>query len=282
MNATAPRGLLLGQGRLIREALPGVIAGSPLALHDLRVAIRRFRTLLKVFRAPLAGTSAAVLAQRLGRLSGTLSGYRDTDTRLRVITSAPMRRLLAGSPGWAAFLDGQRALHRASKRRLAALMRGDAARVLIEGVDRFIEAEPAALDGMDDAAVRQVALKALRKATRRVEERARIPGSLPAGPAHELRIACRRARYLAEFFAEAAGEPVAALGRRMKRLQDILGDLHDTDVQLQHLGAWRGAPAALLRELKARRRAHASKFRLAWAGYARSRVRREARALLDA
>ena len=41
--------------------------------------------------------------------------------------------------------------------------------------------------------------------------------------------------------------------------------------------------AELLRELKARRRAHAAKFHLAWARYARSRTRREARAaLLDA
>ena len=278
----APRELLLSQGRLIREALPGVIAGSPPALHDLRVAIRRFRTLLKVFRAPLAGTSAAVLSQRLGRLSRTLSGYRDTDTRLRVITSAPMRRLLAGSPGWPAFLDGQRALHRASKQRLAALMRGAAARVLIEGIDRFLDTEAAGLDRLDGAELQRIAIKALRKAARRVEDRARIPRSLPAAAAHELRIACRRTRYLAEFFAPATGRPVAALGRRMKRLQDILGDLHDTDVQLQHLGAWRGAPAALLRELKARRRTYAAKFHLAWACYARSRVRHEARTLLDA
>ena len=262
--------------------LPAVIAGSPVALHDVRVAIRRLRTLLKIFRRTLASTPAEHLSQRLGRFTDGLSTYRDTDTQWRVLSSAPVRRLMAGSPGWNAFLKTRRALQQSSKQELASLLQGAAAHTLVDDLHRFVVADLAALDRAPDDPMRQDVVKALRKSMRRVEERSTLDPSLPPDAAHALRIACRRTRYMAEFFGDRLDASVVALGRRMKNLQDILGDLHDTDVHLQHLAVVRGCPAELPREFRRRRREIADRFHRSWTAFLASRTRRTVGRLLDA
>lgn len=274
--------LLREQTEEIRRNLPAVIAGSPVALHDVRVAIRRLRTLLKMFRHALANTPAEQLSQRLGRFTDSLSTYRDVDTQWRVLSSAPVRRIMACSPGWNAFLKTHRALQQSSKQQLTALLQGAAACALMDDLHRLVVSDLAVLDRDPDELMRQGVVKALRKSMRRVEERSVMDPSLPPDTAHALRIACRRTRYMAEFFGPHLDASVVALGRRMKSLQDILGDLHDTDVHLQHLAVVRGCPAELPREFRRRRREIADRFRRAWKAFLASRTRQTAGQFLGA
>jgi hypothetical protein len=78
---------------------------------------------------------------------------------------------------------------------------------------------------------------------------------------HDMRIACKRLRYLLEIFAVAFTADLEPYVDRVKGLQDLLGEIHDRDVQvpalLDHL-AWldeREAEAA--QRLVARRARHA-------------------------
>lgn len=56
---------------------------------------------------------------------------------------------------------------------------------------------------------------------------------------HDMRIACKRLRYLLETFAVAFDDDLRRFIHQAAALQDILGDIHDCDVQLpmlqQHL-----------------------------------------------
>jgi CHAD domain-containing protein len=85
-----------------------------------------------------------------------------------------------------------------------------------------------------------VARKRIWQAYRRVMRRGRaIDASSPPRELHELRIACKKLRYLMEFFrslypAEAIGELVKAL----KAFQDNLGEFQDLQVQQQQLRAF--------------------------------------------
>jgi CHAD domain-containing protein len=60
---------------------------------------------------------------------------------------------------------------------------------------------------------------------------------------HDARKAYKRARYAAEVLAPVAGEPADRLVRRLRELQDVLGDLHDAwlaaDVLHAHTAAAR-------------------------------------------
>jgi hypothetical protein len=70
---------------------------------------------------------------------------------------------------------------------------------------------------------------------------------------HDLRIAAKRLRYVLELFAPAFGPYAAEGAKQSKKLQDLVGEIHDCDVlrpQIAALGAeLREADARTLREL---------------------------------
>ena len=57
---------------------------------------------------------------------------------------------------------------------------------------------------------------------------------------HDMRIAAQRLRYILELGSPAVGEYAATAAKRVKELQDILGELHDADVLLPRIEGRRG------------------------------------------
>ncbi len=72
---------------------------------------------------------------------------------------------------------------------------------------------------------------------------------------HDLRIAAKRLRYLLELFGGLFGPYAGTAAKRMKELQDVLGELHDCDVTLPRVRAAQEA----LREQSVRELVAASK-----------------------
>ena len=68
---------------------------------------------------------------------------------------------------------------------------------------------------------------------------------------HNLRIAAKRLRYVLEIFASCLGGEAKAARDAAKRLQSVLGDLHDCDLMLTKVEQI-GSVAAVLRERRAR------------------------------
>ncbi len=85
------------------------------------------------------------------------------------------------------------------------------------------------------------------------------PGNVTA--LHDMRIACKRLRYLLEIFAVAFGPDAKPFTDEIASLQDILGDIHDCDVQIPMLqghltwlsGRESGAARRLVNETAGRR-----------------------------
>jgi CHAD domain-containing protein len=69
---------------------------------------------------------------------------------------------------------------------------------------------------------------------------------------HDMRIAAKRLRYVLELTAPVFGEPAAQPAKRAKKLQDLLGEIHDCDVTIprveRHIARLRLDDAATLRE----------------------------------
>jgi len=68
---------------------------------------------------------------------------------------------------------------------------------------------------------------------------------------HDMRIAAKRLRYVLELFASCLGEEAEEARRAAKRLQSVLGDLHDCDLMLSKVEGI-GSVAGSLRERRER------------------------------
>jgi hypothetical protein len=69
---------------------------------------------------------------------------------------------------------------------------------------------------------------------------------------HDMRIAAKRLRYVLELTAPVFGEGAATAAKRAKKLQDLLGEIHDCDVTIprveRHIAGLRLEDAAALRD----------------------------------
>ena len=227
-------------------------------LHDLRVAVRRSRSAIKLLGEVLPADLAGHYAAEFKWLGDLTTPTRDLDVHLLGFDSMTAQ-LVAASPAdlepLRAFLVRRRARE---FRRLAAALRGprfraitdDWRKVLLEirdtGASRRRRREPTAAE---------LALRTTERAFRRIAAHgAAITADSPPESLHDLRKRAKELRYLLEFFAS-LHDPVAyrKVVGELKSLQDCLGDFQDSQVQREEIHtladamlAERAAPAATL------------------------------------
>jgi CHAD domain-containing protein len=251
----------------LREQLDAILANDPgtrlgrepESLHDMRVAVRRSRALLRAGR-PLLTTDTQALAAELKWLGAVLGDVRDLDVlleRLRAEAAELDAADRAAAGRLLRSLDRQRSRVR---RTLLKALDGNRYATLLDTFETTLaELEPAQ---------RMITLDAL--AGRQVKRLRRAVQSLDAQPPnealHDLRKRGKRVRYAHELSGS------AKVVKRAKELQDVLGEHQDSVVAEERLRALsRDAPpdqalaAGLLIELERGRRAEArARWRAAW------------------
>ena len=210
---------------------------DPEELHDMRVSTRRMRMALRVFADYLDPVTLRPVLKGLRRTGRTLGAVRDLD-----VFSEKTRVYLDGLPGErAGELDGLLAAWRAERDRqrehLVAYLDG-------RRYHEFLEIAQGLLDGPAER------LAAPATAGPRPQRVAQVlPGVLykdmavvwafegqlggPATPLprfHALRKACKGLRYTLEFFEDVLGPGAKPLIKKVKGMQDHLGDLQDAVV----------------------------------------------------
>ena len=272
---------LAEQLAVIAENEPRAANGSVEGLHDIRVALRRMRSLAMTFEALDEGFLGR-LDRRTARLCDRMGDARDLDVWIELFRGMAKAGGLDGIP-----LRDRRAavvLLRRERTRLAAdALACGAFRRVKKWVGDYLRRRrpprrkaPPAPEAF--AARRMLAVRGL------IEERHRRVGNFSKGPAHDLRRAARRLRYLSEFFAGRLGPASVRAGRWITKAQAALGKVHDCDSALElsqdlPTGA---ARAAVRRGLKKRRAAQLRKFKTAWRRYADRRLQKAWLARLEA
>jgi CHAD domain-containing protein len=233
--------LLAAQLDVMRRAEVEVRLGrGATALHTMRVAVRRLRTLVRTFRS-LWPEPAAEWQQTLAATGHELGLRRDADVAQALVVAGAQHlpaALQEPARDAVAALGRQQA---AADARLQQWLRSDAR---LDALDAFTSAATAAASAVHEQAAdlatappptnRQPLGIALapyfRKAIATVRELAgALPPDLPIAEVHALRLGCKRMRYLAEAFAELPGHDYGRSLVRLAALQQGLGLLCDQE-----------------------------------------------------
>lgn len=224
---------------------PGVrVGGDPEDLHQLRVASRRLRSVLKTAEPILERSWVDEIRGELAWLGGELGPARDLDVLIPYLreeaTSLDPADRKALAPLFKKLEDG-RAVARGA---VLEALRSERYLALLASIEAAAVGPPTGGNGSLRAEVKNE-FKKLGKAMRAVDED-------PTDEAiHKARIKGKRARYATELLEDELGKPGAKLLAAAKDFQDAAGEHHDAVVAEARI-------RALLRGVRAQRTALAA------------------------
>jgi CHAD domain-containing protein len=224
---------------VILENMPGALEGSdPEYLHQLRIAVRRSRTVQRQLRGAFPVLELPGFRSEFRWLQRVTGDARDLDVYVEELDGLAM--MLPG--GIRGDLDPLRPVlahgRLAARAEMTTAMRSARVQALLEDWEQLLESlvelplddRPIATRPLGAAVGRRI-----RKVYRRVLAMgAAIDGDSPAADYHELRKKGKELRYLLELFAvnlfdeEVVSSSIAAL----KSVQDVLGRHQDREVQM--------------------------------------------------
>jgi CHAD domain-containing protein len=216
---------LRAQRQAIQEHERGARAGrDPEDLHEMRVAVRRLRAILRASRAMFERRWIESLRDELKWLGTALGRVRDLDV-LRASLRSRVRGLPAAERRIGAVLlrdvDADCARARGS---LRSALAGPRYRRLLHRLDAAL-GRPRVVT--PELSLPDVAAREFEKLRSAVKDLPKHPGDEEL---HAIRIKVKRARYAAELVGEAAGRAGERFLDQAKALQDVLGDHQDSVV----------------------------------------------------
>ena len=233
-------------GRIVRTMLELAVSNLPGILndldteflHDYRICLRKMRSVLSLVKGVYPAEETQRMRQLLGDLARQTNRLRDLDVYLLAreeylgLLPQELRPALNGM-----FTDFT-AERGKEVRRTTSKIRSPSIRCLLKEIEHcFCEntlhrASPAA-----ELPVGPLVFSGIYKRYRKIcKIAAQIDTETPDEGVHQLRIECKKLRYLMEFFGEMIPhEDGAALQKVLRRLQGRLGEFNDASVQQKSL-----------------------------------------------
>jgi CHAD domain-containing protein len=205
-------------------------------LHDLRIAVRRTRSALKLAGDALPDGVAGRFRPEFKWLGDLTTPTRDLDVYLLGFPEMAASLVAATAEELEPFHD-HLCRSRAAEQRL--LVRGLRSARFARLSSQWRQALTAAATARTRPSVARLAASRIARAHRRVlRDGSAINATSPPESLHELRKRCKELRYLLELFGSLydPGEQWRAV-RELKTLQDCLGEFQDTEVQIGEIRA---------------------------------------------
>lgn len=217
---------------------------EPEAVHDLRVAVRRLRSCLRVFRTLFVPERIHPVATELAWLSDLLGEARDVEV-LREAISTRMHALPDELVLGAVWVELDRSLAKPEARTMAAVREaidGARYRTLLRALENLLGDRPyrGKADKRAKKVLRDKVGKAAGKVRSAVKEVSAVPEQDRAAALHNVRKKVKRLRYGCEVVEPVIGKRAKKVRQRSKDIQRTLGDHHDgveARATLRELGA---------------------------------------------
>ena len=222
-------------GEQINELLlwdRAVRADADDAVHQMRVTIRKIRSLLADSQDPSESSDRAWILDELRELGNVLGAARDAEVlaqRYQLALDKLPPELVRGRIR-ERLVEGARHRYRTGLRRSLIAMRSQRYFRLLDALDAVVAEIPAAAPGEDQAPVTiDAAYKKVRKA-------AKAAARVEAGAEHERDLALHRIRKRAKRLRyTAAATGADKVSEQAKVIQTLLGDHQDSVVSREHL-----------------------------------------------
>ena len=240
-------------------------ARDPEEVHQMRVAVRRLRAVLRAGRALFPEGWADDLRRELDWLGTRLGRVRDLDVLRAHLASQLGHRTAGGRAARERLLRRLMADREAATAALRRALTGRRYARLHPRLDAAVNAPPIPTRDASLAGIAGAEFAKLRRAVRRLPKHPR------AEELHAIRIKVKRARYAAELVGPGLGRPGQRFIDKAKTVQDILGEHQDAVTAERYIRRAIGAgPAArrladqLIRRQIARRAAAREAFAAQW------------------
>jgi CHAD domain-containing protein len=228
--------------RDIRKNLPGVVGDIDTEfLHDLRIALRRTRSLLSIFAKVIPQAQAERLRDEFKWITQITGSVRDCDVYL--LQMDDFRAMLPARlhPGLNGYIQGLREFRKREFKAMKRHLKSSRFDRLLKDWQAFLEDRPEEAAAGDEGLCRDFAAKAMKRRFKKVIRKGSECG--PESPdtlLHALRIQTKKLRYLLEFFRSLFPlDEIDQLIRHLKKLQNNLGEFNDLSVQQTMLGTFR-------------------------------------------
>jgi CHAD domain-containing protein/CYTH domain-containing protein len=222
------------------EASQRLLAGQDVeALHDLRVALRRLRSVMRFFEKELHDSVRKSIAKRLRAIARATGEGRDAEVQLAWITAQLSRHdwtERAGARWWAAALSEKKEQAYAQ---LRDQLVPDLVRLLPRlevDLGRYREARTLVGDRPAPRFGDRIARQLRRETSELVEALTSVRTVEDEAIAHQGRIHAKRVRYLVEPLREEV-EEARDVAKALRALQEKLGNLNDLAVRTHALGS---------------------------------------------
>jgi CHAD domain-containing protein len=193
-------------------------------IHDLRVAVRRFKRVLVVLKPCFAREESRKLRRALKRIMENAGKVRDQDIAMHLLAKfsvSPPDALLPETQQWRD--DAAQELARTLRDWVRRNVPADWRKAQEAGTARKEDRQ------FCTASIHETATRALPRIVAEFFRRGREAADDGASPhvIHRFRIAAKNLRYTLDFFAPLYGDSLAGLSDQLKQVQDLLGDIND-------------------------------------------------------
>ncbi len=201
---------------------------APESIHQLRVALRRMRSALGVFRRTIKLPELEDIRAEAKRIASGLGPARECDAFRMNALAGPLGNRQVPLKGAAQLLAAVEARRLNSYVQARQLMADPATTMFVLQVQSFVHrrawrtAVSAGDLGLLTSEARPYAAEALGRLLRRALKRGRHLPDIPDAERHELRIELKNLRYAAEFFGSLFSE-----GRTLRRYLKLVADLQE-------------------------------------------------------
>src|SRR5687768_5132264 len=216
--------------RALARSLPAARKGEPSAIHQARVATRRLREAIPVVSASAEGRK---LERVVRRLTQSLGPVRELDVALLMLeefSSAPDVPRAGVSCLQQVVREERRRLHADMAKAVDRCNLPKLTRKAVAAAKKRDERAGVGARARDPERLAAARARAARRAERLSASIENAAGIYLPDRLHEVRIAVKKLRYALEIAQDLSGSRATTRIRTLKRVQELLGRMHDLEM----------------------------------------------------